>query len=455
MRYENRKFNQSDYDTWVDRGLDFLRMRRMHPFIECVLAYWVAFGCLLFYGFSYFQTVFCRTSQSSGRIPLVTCSRNSYDQTETLQEIFEKIKEIWATTETADISKACRSMLIQTIRKDLRLRRLVSKFMTLLSTRRNEQINPDMQRLQIKFDSIWNELLRFPASENPMMEVKLVDPDSAQVSTRSFDISLIVPAFRENGSNIARVLTWALEKCQDPSRVQVIIVDAGQCVDLEPHILNKQQHAERKWGETKKVKYTGGGGRGPSQNFGVDHAGGRILTFLHCDTLIPFHWDRKIKDALFNQSSLDKVQACAFCYGHDTSDIGLDQSRPYPWGIRSVWFLANLRAFWFNLPYGDHIISIPAAYFRYMGGFPMQKIMEDYDLMDLLRQRAKTPELQECWRIIGPPTGRCSVRRWQTFGVAYVTLVNALIVYRYSRRSWTADEVFDYYYKRPFAKKEN
>jgi hypothetical protein len=90
-----------------------------------------------------------------------------------------------------------------------------------------------------------------------------------------------------------------------------------------------------------------------------------------------------------------------------------------------------------------------------MGGFPMQKIMEDYDLMDLLRQRAKTPELQECWRIIGPPTGRCSVRRWQTFGVAYVTLVNALIVYRYSRRSWTADEVFDYYYKRPFAKKEN
>jgi hypothetical protein len=457
MKNENMTMQESYDDTWVDRGLDVLRKHRLHPIIEWGLAYIVAFGCLLFYGFSYLQTVLCRTSQSNGRIPLVTCSRSANDHSETALEAFEQMKEIWATSETTDISNASRSMLIQTIRKDLRLRRLVSKFVTLLSTRQNEHVHPDMQQLQMKLDSVWHELLRFPPIENPMTEVKLVGPNPAQDSTsssRSFDISLIVPAFRENGSNVARVLDWALEKCLDPSQIQVIIVDAGQCVDLERHVFIKK-HDGQNWGEAKIVKYTGGGGRGPSQNFGVDHAEGRILTFLHCDTLIPSNWDHKIKDALLGHSSRKKVQACAFCYGHDTSDKGLDQSRPYPWGIRSVWFLANLRAFWFNLPYGDHIISVPAAYFRYIGGFPMQKIMEDYDLMHLLRQRAKQSELQECWLIIGPPTSRCSVRRWQSFGVAYVTLVNALIVYRYSRRSWSADNVFDYYYKRPFAKKEN
>jgi len=126
----------------------------------------------------------------------------------------------------------------------------------------------------------------------------------------------------------------------------------------------------------------------------------------------------------------------------------------YPWGIRAVWFLGNIRAYFFSLPYGDHILSIPASYFRHVGGFPDQPIMEDYELMDLFRRRAKIPALHETLRIIAPPAGRCSVRRWQRFGVVYVTLVNALVVHRYSAGVWDANDVFDYYYRRPYAADE-
>jgi hypothetical protein len=48
----------------------------------------------------------------------------------------------------------------------------------------------------------------------------------------------------------------------------------------------------------------------------------------------------------------------------------------------------------------------------------------------------------------------CSARRWQKFGVVYTTLVNALLVHRYTSYGWTADEIFDYYYRRPSKKQE-
>ena len=82
--------------------------------------------------------------------------------------------------------------------------------------------------------------------------------------------------------------------------------------------------------------------------------------------------------------------------------------------------------------------------------------MEDYELMDMFRQRSKIPALKEALKIIPPPTGKCSVRRWQRFGVVYVTLVNALVVNRYASGVWDAFDIFDYYYRRPFqGKKES
>ena len=77
--------------------------------------------------------------------------------------------------------------------------------------------------------------------------------------------------------------------------------------------------------------------------------------------------------------------------------------------------------------------------------------MEDYELMDVLRKRAKI--LPERLIIIPRPTAKCGVRRWQKYGVVYTTLVNALIVNRYVR-GWSPDEIFTYYYQRPDRKQD-
>jgi hypothetical protein len=360
-----------------------------------------------------------------------------------------------------------------------------------------------------------------------------------------FDIAVIVPAYAESGQVLQRTLLCARDHCQNAPRVVVVVVNAGQCKDLQllqqtfnsslstssssstlPSCCscqedNKQNTATfiasssspSSWGVFALIPFQQQqqqhpeqqstlcrGGRGPTLNYGAawvqSHISNSrrkrplILTFLHADTLLPKDWDVHVQKALglLNDDDSDSnglnamkvVQACAFSFGHDLSEEGLSSfhngssndkndnassssslslslSR-YPWGIRAVEWLGNLRASWACLPYGDHVISMPDVYFHYLGGFPDQPIMEDYELMDLLRKRALI--LNICNNInngvgsvkegiaIIPAQARCSVRRWQKHGVVYTTLVNALIVHRYSRRrnAWTPDDVFDYYY---------
>jgi hypothetical protein len=139
------------------------------------------------------------------------------------------------------------------------------------------------------------------------------------------------------------------------------------------------------------------------------------------------------------------IQATYFGFDQDTSVDGLDGGR-YPWGISSVRLLGNVRAYALSLPYGDHVLSMPLAYYRYIGGFPAQPIMEDYELVDYLRRRSRAVPCE--YMKLLPSFVRTGVRRWQSFGVVYVTLVNFLIVYRYER-GWTPQDVFWYYYQRP------
>jgi hypothetical protein len=104
----------------------------------------------------------------------------------------------------------------------------------------------------------------------------------------------------------------------------------------------------------------------------------------------------------------------------------------YPWGIQAVHFTVGLRTSRLKLPYGDNVISIPSAYFNYLGGFPNQAIMEDYSLMDLLRTRAKV--LPETLVIIPKSTVRlidapCCVMLYsvRTHGMACVCVRNVLL----------------------------
>jgi hypothetical protein len=296
--------------------------------------------------------------------------------------------------------------------------------------------------------------------------------DDANYSHR---ISLILPAFRESGSHLLTKLTKALEMSQDPNEVEVIIVDAGGCNDLggllclagRDTVNSDDNHY---WGRISIFSHVSGGGRGPCLNFGASVATGRILTFCHSDTMLPRHWDRRIVNTLeFDvkhstepRMSDRRANSCAFSFGIDTSREGLStpfekvNTLYYPPGVKAVEFSANLRTHLYSLPYGDQVLSLHACVFHFLGGFPDQCLMEDYELVSLLRHRAAlfsspsdssgNSEREKLAIITGEPA-LCSPRRWQKFGVLYVTYMNSTFVNLYAGASKMGpDNLYRRYY---------
>jgi glycosyltransferase involved in cell wall biosynthesis len=471
-RRRQRQYRKDDTSfLLVDLLLDYVRDHRLPRVAETIVAWLVAASCLLYYGSIYVMSTYWRLPTGKKRfLPLMTdnaawegCEDGSAD----LRLVVDRIRQQIASTSNTNNSTKLMDSLVAAIRTNASLRQQVSLFM------KQPHAMTEYPDLYQQFDAIWLDLLRLPDVVPPPSQQST---STTNTNTTLVVLSLILPAYKEKGTNVAATLHHARLMCHDPKAVQVVVVDAGQCTDLTAAALgttttttttttrctstlnDDDSDSGDEWGQLQVIHYDKGGGRGPCLNAGAAVATGSFLVFLHADTLLPRDWDRRVVQTLSsssisssapNNNNLNPVvaiHACAFHFGHDTSIRGLN-GMPYPWGIRAVWILGNIRASWFQLPYGDHVICMPAAYFHHIGGYPDQSIMEDYELMDLLRKRAAV--LPERLRIVPGPGTKCSVRRWQQFGTAYVTLVNAVLVYRYIKCGWTAEDVHDYYYRRP------
>ena len=69
--------------------------------------------------------------------------------------------------------------------------------------------------------------------------------------------------------------------------------------------------------------------------------------------------------------------------------------------------------------------------------------MEDYELISLLRHRRLA--CQEQLAIL-PLSAYCGPRRWQAFGVFYVTFTNSRCVRAYADGVLTPDQLYEIYY---------
>jgi len=374
------------------------------------------------------------------------------------------------------------------LRRHIILRRLATLTMRPADNPHNTDSShiPEL-RLGQQLIRCWGELLRIPADRN-------------QVDF-PFEMSLIVPCYGEHGSQIRLMLQQALKNCRRPQHVQLILVNAGRCEHLGKPTEDTESSnggdstasstwREHAWGETKVVDLEDDGGevaeapsngnilfnheedsqtagsqnsshrirntagRGPCLNAGAHHATGRIFSFCHCDTRLPFHWDEKVLKVFDNNGRDNSVRAnsCAFGFSIDTSAEGLREGGSYfPPGIRGVEWTANRRCRWWTLPYGDQCLSVPSIVFQYVGGYPHQPIMEDYDLIKLLRQRAALlPQFdssaKERLAIIPGEPARCSPRRWQKYGVLYVTYTNSKLVRAYESHRLTPHDIYRVYY---------
>ena len=427
---------------------------------------------------------------------------------------------------------------IQIFRSNLDVRREASYLMFALSGGTQDlspSSCPTKESIVLsKIRMLWPRFLEFP-----QWVVKEIGDDGAssnkdrnsEDSNPVYDISLIVPMYKERIVDIAYTLNQAFGNCiGDPKKIQVVIAHAqsspsdgfasnkngtkgsGYSLLRQQLIAQQQQQQQQQnnrtqapkdqqnrkdesesvWGELKVVTipFGEGGGRGRTLNTGAGQATAPILTFLHADTMMPLGWDEKVRGALA-VSSGERGEANAVCEGSfphacaftmaiddekvctkHTSKISpsasssspkSSQSKSKTPGLIGAEWLGVLRCYC-GLPYGDSVLSFSRLVFDYMGGYPDQPLMEDYEVMDWLRLRSvllstmhKMTKGSTKGKVnpVGVHRGehlvllkdraKCSPRRWQKYGVAYTSLINAACIFRYRSKA-TTEELFDFYY---------
>lgn len=205
-------------------------------------------------------------------------------------------------------------------------------------------------------------------------------------------ISVVVPAFREDGLNL---LLRDLIQRDDQEEMEILVVDASPDHDASDLI------------ESPRIRVLRSApGRGLQQNLGARAANGDILLFLHADTRLPPQAFTLIRLALTNPG----VTGGAF-------SLGYDYRHP---ALILLAAAANGRSALTRVPYGDQAIFLRRDVFISMGGFLPIPIMEDLEFMTRLRRAGHNI------RILPIPV-LTSPRRQLREGILRCTLRNLLI----------------------------
>ncbi len=206
-------------------------------------------------------------------------------------------------------------------------------------------------------------------------------------------LSVIIPTLNEQDRLAASIASVLME-----SGVEIIVVD-GQSDDRTIEIADalgvRVVSAPRS--------------RGRQLNAGVAASRGKVLLFLHADTLLPPHYLRSVMSLL---AAHDTV-AGAFRLRIDAEGLS----------SRLVEIGANFRSCIRRLPYGDQAMFMSRRMFDRVGGFPELGQMEDYVLVHRLRKMGRIST--SCDAV------RTSARRWQKHGVWRTTLLHQTMIAAY------------------------
>ncbi|MFC1844914.1 TIGR04283 family arsenosugar biosynthesis glycosyltransferase [Thermodesulfobacteriota bacterium] len=210
---------------------------------------------------------------------------------------------------------------------------------------------------------------------------------------KTSDISIIIPTRNE-----AESLRELLPELAAVPGVELLVVDGGSTdntVDIARSSGAKVLSASL--------------GRAEQMNAGAEAARGKIFLFLHCDTKLATGFVGQVRNTLKRPG----ISAGAF----QLSIAGKG------FGLRILERLVNFRSKILQMPYGDQGIFVTADMFFSVGGFPLQPIMEDYELMRRLKKKGKIEILSLA--------ATTSARRWEKLGVLKTTLLNQAIIIGY------------------------
>ena len=177
------------------------------------------------------------------------------------------------------------------------------------------------------------------------------------------DITIIIPVYHE--TDTIRKVIESIRSLEEGSRPEIIVVDGVLVMDTLYAIADR----------TDVVKIGGPKGRSYQMNEGAAKARGKVLLFLHSDTILPPNALPLITKALSNE----RIAGGAFNIGFDPNNIYLSL----------ISFLNRIRVHSTRIPYGDHAIFIRRDVFEGIGGYPKVRFMEDVLLMKKLRSSRK------------------------------------------------------------------
>ncbi|AOU97978.1 glycosyl transferase [Acidihalobacter yilgarnensis] len=197
----------------------------------------------------------------------------------------------------------------------------------------------------------------------------------------SLDLSIILPILNE-----APLIRPALRRLLPLRRqgVEVIVVDGGS-----------QDGSSERVGPFAEQCMRSERGRSIQMNAGAQAARGRVLLFLHVDTLLPLDAKCQIQSALADNSR---------CWGR--FDVRIEGKHP---SLRVIAVMMNLRSRLTGIATGDQALFVTCEAFERVGGFPPQALMEDIALSRSLK-RLSPPA---CLRATVVTSGR----RWERHGV--------------------------------------
>ena len=211
-------------------------------------------------------------------------------------------------------------------------------------------------------------------------------------------ISVIIPTLNEEGC-----LKKTLESIDRGA--EIIVVDGGSS-DFTREIAG---------GFTDKVIFSERG-RGAQMDRGAREASGDILLFLHADTSLPENWRGCIENVLLGtdfKSVPTLVVGGGFSLKIDSKGFS----------FRLIEAVANIRAKYLGLIYGDQAIFVRRDAFFSAGGFMGLPLMEDVDFIRRIRKKGKVLLLNA--------DVSTSSRQWQKKGILKTTIGNLFFLSLY------------------------
>ena len=202
-------------------------------------------------------------------------------------------------------------------------------------------------------------------------------------------VSVVIPALNET-MNIEATIKSAMHE-----DAEIIVVDGGS-IDNTVEIASSVG--------VRVIKSPRG--RAVQQNLGAKAATGRVLLFLHADTILPTGYVNYIFEVLMDRKTI----AGAFRFKTNLDDPVM----------KLIEFVANIRSRYLKLPYGDQGLFILKSVFESVGGFPEVPIAED---LYFLRRLSRYGRIK-----IASAYALTSARRWQTLGLFRTTLINYIIL---------------------------